>query len=780
MIKRPFSMKLISVVVGSATTLTMLLLLTWSLENASSKTLTNQIGRAMAVLADQVQDKIDRVLTDRVRDVTNIAKSSSGALEKDLTTTQALLDHAQNSGVGFEWLGLINLDTQLVAMSGDAKFSDQAIHSPWVAMLQSHNGNEMPLFRLIPPGQQGGHAASGQPWHLELAAPVYSATGKLEAVAVGIANWDWAQSTVHSSKQSPQTYNDVELVIFANDGDVILAPPGHPARISQTKAFRQSQQEAIGWLVEADPSGTDYIAGFSRAMNQQFFDSLGLTVLVRQSAGIALAPLVDLKRRIFWYTLLFAAHAMALQYILSHNLSAPLLRIARAANDLRQTGRVNIPHVTEFAETKILSESLISLVDELSRREASLTTLSATLEAQVQDRTQALEQRNVQLAHATREVEKAIVTKSRFLAAASHDLRQPLQALNLFCAALKRRVSEVEAAAVVKHLEESLTLLGAMLDKLLHIARLDAGLVAPALEPVRLRQLIERIGAEFSVEADNRGLRFNFTSTDCHIMTDPALFETIVRNLVSNAFKFTQSGGVHLAARSRSKSVILEIYDTGPGIEQKRLESIFLEFERGREQSDGPNEGLGLGLAIVERYASLINSKVTVRSVVGRGCRFSFEVPKADAGLITAEKPNRAVPIRSIANVNVMLVDDNIHTLNALRLDLADRGAIVTGFSLAQEALDAIYDGLLVDVAIVDYDLGDETKGVDLVGRWLREGRHFGSIILTGRTDAVTLTELAGSTVPWMTKPASPDSIAMAIERLSITQQKASRPAKAV
>ncbi len=310
----------------------------------------------------------------------------------------------------------------------------------------------------------------------------------------------------------------------------------------------------------------------------------------------------------------------------------------------------------------------------------------------------------------------------------------------------------------------------------MHIAQLDAGLVSPVLEPIRLRNVIERIGAEFSFDADHRGLRFNFTCVDCFVMTDHALFETIVRNLVSNAFKFTKTGGVHLAARARGNKAVVEIYDTGPGIEQQRLKKIFYEFERSTEQAHGTNEGLGLGLSIVERYAALIDARVTIISVVGRGSRFSVEVPKLEKKSPGLAKPEIAGAACSIANVNIMLVDDDNKSLNALRTVLTDRGANVTGFAVGRDALRAVDAGLAVDVAIVDYDLGDENSGIDLIWRWRRDGRNFNAMILTGRTDSRTLSELADSSVPWMTKPATADSIALAVERMSRPSQKSIQP----
>jgi CheY-like chemotaxis protein/anti-sigma regulatory factor (Ser/Thr protein kinase) len=244
------------------------------------------------------------------------------------------------------------------------------------------------------------------------------------------------------------------------------------------------------------------------------------------------------------------------------------------------------------------------------------------------------------------------------------------------------------------------------------------------------------------------------------------LFEAILRNLLSNALKFTKSGGILLAARSRGLRVLVEVYDTGPGIEAARLDRIFNEFERSRDQADGPNEGLGLGLSIVERHAKLIDAEVSIRSVVGHGSRFAISVKKTNPAAVTHSQLDAVPPDRPIRGMNVMLLDDNLKVLDALRQDLLDRGANVHGFDRAALALDALGSGLAVDAAVVDYDLGEELTGIDFCERCRSDGRQFAFLILTGRTDESTLKTISESGVSWLTKPADPDALAAAISRL--------------
>ena len=370
-----------------------------------------------------------------------------------------------------------------------------------------------------------------------------------------------------------------------------------------------------------------------------------------------------------------------------------------------------------------------------------------------------LAEQNRALEDAKMVAEEATRAKTRFITVASHDLRQPLQALSLFANSLSTRLAGTSTAPIAANLEQSIASLRYMFDAMLHVSRLDAGLITGELSNVGLKGLMSRMAAEFQLEAAHKGLDFRCLIPDHWIVTDPALLEVIIR--VSNALKFTKTGGVLVGARTRNSKIVIEIFDTGPGIAEDQKNSIFREFERSKLQAIGINDGLGLGLSIAQRYAKLIGADIKVHSRLGRGTRFSIVVPKA-AGAVIAE----SVKQRSQANLSglhLMLLDDNAKHLESLALFLRDRGALVSTFETPETALRALRSGLVIDVAVVDYDLGGAITGVEFLDQRHEDWHDIEAIILTGRTDVEAVRAIAKSGKSWISKPAEPEMIAAII-----------------
>lgn len=723
---RPLPLKLILVAVGTATTIGLMLLLTWSVEKASSRSLTAQIGETMAVLAGQLQDKIDRTVVERHRDLTEIAESLGEGIPAEGQAALDNLEQSLHSNPAFEWLGILDLNMQLIASRGNSGLAGSAPRSPLVQHILSRHAPVALVTRLLPPAAATGGDHEAAPWRLELVTPVRDRAGSLQAVVVAVAGWDWLHAIGQSLQHTRLEYKDAGLLVLTKDGIIFSNATGDAKDAAVDLNTPSIKEDDNGWFIETDQSGEKYVTGFSHAKAERYFGNPGLVVLVRRNQKAAFAPLQELNQSIFVYILLFGAHAALFHWVIASSVAAPFLQIARAADRLRQSNDTKIPHLMQFAEAKTLSESLISMVGDLKEQ-------------------------------------------SRLLATASHDLRQPLHAMILYNYALKRRVSGTDAAKLADQIENSLTSLKSMLDELLHVARLDSGLVSRTLVPVRLKDVIERVAEEFSYEADRIGLKFDFTCADCYVLTDAALFETIVRNIVANALKFTRTGGILLAARRRGQNVLVEVYDTGPGIEEARLNTIFNEFERSANQAGGTNEGLGLGLSIVKRHAKLIDAEISVRSVVGRGSRFSISVKKAekpaqDTDLTAHRRADLAIP-----GLRLMVLDDNPKVLEAVRLDLSDRGADVVTFTTATEAAHAINAGLAIDIAVIDYDLGGDITGIEFIRQRWREGKALEAMILTGRTDALTLSDIRSCGIPWMSKPVDPEALAAKIANLCQT-----------
>ena len=259
---------------------------------------------------------------------------------------------------------------------------------------------------------------------------------------------------------------------------------------------------------------------------------------------------------------------------------------------------------------------------EILRMAETIERANATLEQQVRERTAEL--------HAAKSAaEQAHRAKSRFLAHASHDLQQPLQAIGMFTGMLERQPQSAKAAALLTDLKAAQRSMRDLLNAILDISKLESGAVTPRLADLPLSPLLDQLEAEFAGLAEDKGLRLRAVPTNAVVRSDPALLERIVRNLISNAIRYTETGGVLVGCRTRGDRLWIEVYDTGRGIAEPDRRRIFEEFVQLDRPDRDRSEGIGLGLAIVERLARLLEHPVTVRSVEGRGTVFAVGVPLA-------------------------------------------------------------------------------------------------------------------------------------------------------
>jgi signal transduction histidine kinase len=232
---------------------------------------------------------------------------------------------------------------------------------------------------------------------------------------------------------------------------------------------------------------------------------------------------------------------------------------------------------------------------------------------------------------AQRSAEQANRMKSKFFAAASHDLRQPMHALTLFVDVLKNRELDPQTTHLVAQVEQSVEVLGSMFDALLDISRLDAGVVQPRYENFLLQPLLDRMYAEFSWLALDKGLRFEIAHCDAVVHSDPLLLERILRNLISNAIRYTERGEVAVSCEEVPDGIRIEVRDSGIGIAPEHLPHIFEEYYQVGNRQRDRSKGLGLGLAIVRRLEQLLGYRMTLDSAPGKGSRFVFVVPPAAA-----------------------------------------------------------------------------------------------------------------------------------------------------
>ncbi len=357
--------------------------------------------------------------------------------------------------------------------------------------------------------------------------------------------------------------------------------------------------------------------------------------------------------------------------------------------------------------------------------------------------------------------EAAVLAKSRFLAAASHDLRQPLHALTLLVTALRERVKEDEARRLAEHIEASATAMESLLNALLDLSKLDAGVVEahPICFPVgRTLKSVER---QFAPLAQEKGLRLVVHPTALWAYTDPVLMERILANLVANALRYTDRGRVLIGARRVQKDWIrLEVWDTGRGIPSEYQMRIFEEYFQLDNPERHRDKGLGLGLAIVARLAQLLGGRVSVRSQLERGSCFNFRVarcaPAAQQRVSTVPaSPGFALPLE---NALIAFIDDDEAILSAM-VEVFDHWgvALAVGEDAEQVRKELEELGSKPDIILCDYRLRDGRTGIEAI-QTLRDafGQHIAAALLTGDTAPDTIQAIDASHLPVLHKPLKP------------------------
>jgi len=376
------------------------------------------------------------------------------------------------------------------------------------------------------------------------------------------------------------------------------------------------------------------------------------------------------------------------------------------------------------------------------------------------------------LVAARKEAELANKANSAFLAAASHDLRQPVQALNLLNGVLRRIVSEPKALEVIDSQSQSLTAMTNLLNSLLDISRLDAGAVAPEFEDFPIRQLIDRLSAEFSREASQKGLKFEASSCDAIVRSDPNLLTEIIQNLVSNGIRYTINGSVEIRCTVEAEHCKIEIRDTGIGIDADQMDDIFKEFHQCKTVG-ATTEGFGLGLAIVRRLSDLLAHKIEVHSVPDEGSSFSVSVDvvavRENAVGDSDAVPTKLSPVTG--NEFVLLIEDDLAVATALKMLFEAEGYRIGLASSMDEAFAVVeHYTESPDLIVSDYHLFGEATGVDTINA-LREdqGRSIPAIVITGDTSNLVDDASRVSNCKILSKPVNPeDLLKLAIQTIRL------------
>ena len=359
------------------------------------------------------------------------------------------------------------------------------------------------------------------------------------------------------------------------------------------------------------------------------------------------------------------------------------------------------------------------------------------------------------------EAESANLAKSRFLAAASHDLRQPLHALGLFQNALEMHVHP-GGEQIMHRMKASIDALGGLFDGLLDISKLDAGVVDVHPRSIMLEPLLSTLAAEFRAEAEEKGLSLERQTDDVCVRADPVMLERILRNLLSNAIRYTDSGRVRVVAFRQGEEVQISVEDTGRGIPEEDWENIFSEYHQLRTSDRDRAKGFGLGLAIVHRLCRLMDARLTMTSKQGQGSVFTIALP---IGSGTKHEVPTSLPAWDLRGATILVIDDEPDILESMTEVLARWGCRTLAATSLADAMRAVDSSEQAVTAIVaDYRLGDSETGIDAVARIREEvNDQVPAILVSGDTAPDRLKEVAESGLRLLHKPVSPAALRTAL-----------------
>jgi signal transduction histidine kinase/ActR/RegA family two-component response regulator len=440
-------------------------------------------------------------------------------------------------------------------------------------------------------------------------------------------------------------------------------------------------------------------------------------------------------------------------------ISAPLRHLAGAVQQLGQGDRPVSVAVTDHTEIGELQRGF-------NHAAAALFDIQRGMQEQIRQATLELAQKNTAL-------EAASVARSRFLAAASHDLRQPLYALTLFSAALAVDEHDPQRLDRIAHIQECVQSLDHLFGELLDLSRLETGAVQVEISEFPLDRVFSEVSRTFGMVAEQRGLVLQMHPTRLWVRSDRVMLTRMLNNLISNALRFTRHGGALIGVRrSGTGRVRIEVWDTGSGIAPEHLSNVFDEFYRIEDHSgagldDGSHSGLGLGLATVQRLAQLLDTRVQAKSRLGRGSVFHFELPLGSVGALPAavddEMPGE------LGGRRVLVVDDDPAILSGIRFLLRSWGCEVAVAEDRQQARETIENWPApVDIVICDLHLRSGESGLDVFAELDRlyendDEQSFARLLVTGETRADHLRDVIAARIPLLYKPVSPQQLRSAM-----------------
>ncbi len=437
-------------------------------------------------------------------------------------------------------------------------------------------------------------------------------------------------------------------------------------------------------------------------------------------------------------------------YVVKKNISNPLHALADTINSISALHNV---------EDSPIEKQLMSRGDELGMVSRSFNDLKHDLSAQDKN-----------LRDAKEDAERANRAKSQFLAAASHDLRQPLHAMQMYITALEQKITDKEVLKIVSDIDAVSISTGRLLNSILDVSQLEAGAVKPQIEDFPIQEILQRVARNFRLMSYRKGIALHIVPSSAYVRSDPILLEQIIGNFVANAIRYTESGKVLLGCRRRKGKLSIEILDTGPGIPIHQSEAIFDDFHQLDNKERDRGKGLGLGLAIVRRLSNCLNHEIEHSSKMQHGSRFAVVVGLGKKPTKTAKTIDLDGGLLDLKNTSVLLVEDDLIVLDATQKLLTSWNCDVICAKSAHEAKRAISNtNNAPDIIIADYSLPEDVNGVEtieLVRKAL--GYPVPAFIITGEADTSNIRKISDFGFRVLSKPVHPAKLRALISHLLI------------
>lgn len=506
-------------------------------------------------------------------------------------------------------------------------------------------------------------------------------------------------------------------------------------RLPQVRRALSAGRSALPGDRDVDEIGRRVLAASAAVADTGWF------VVVQTPLAAALAPIYSSLFATIFIMLGALALALVSSLVLARRMFSPIQALEAGA---WRIGAGVLEHRIEIST----GDELQRLADSFNSMAGALQQAYATLETKVADRTRRLEEANL--------------AKSRFIAAASHDLRQPLHALGLFAEQLRTSTTETEREQVEARLRSAIAAMDALFASLLDVSRLDAGVVIPELTDFPVAHLMERIAANFSGPAVAKNIDLRIVESDCWIRSDPVLLERILNNLVSNAVRYTKRGRILVGCRRRGPGLSIEIWDTGPGIPIEQQELVFNEFYRGASAGEGA--GLGLGLSIVDRLSRLLEHPLELNSRPGVGTRFALTAPRTKPGAwLEADPDIHSRSFDVLRGKRIGVIDDDPLSMDVVVNILSSWGCeVISGSGPGEIARCAGADAI-----VCSYRLANARAGLDAIMS-IRDGagREIPALLVSGDTDPNVVETAARNGCLVLRKPVEPMALRAGLSRL--------------